>query len=140
MTLALDTNILSAVFRGEESADAILAVLESWPPGTLVIHGAAFCEFLAAPGIQRETAFAFLQDTGVRVAWETSEEIWLAAASAFRSYAERRRQSGSGHPRRIMADFLIGAHAAVSAGELLTLDPQHDRQSFPGLMVLNPAE
>lgn len=109
--LALDTNILSALFRGEASAEAILTVLEAQPQGSLIMHGAAFSEFLAAPHIDEALAFSFLEDTGVQVDWATDEQIWLSAARAFRKYALRRRKSVGDAPRRILADFLIGAHA-----------------------------
>ncbi|RJF71608.1 type II toxin-antitoxin system VapC family toxin [Deinococcus cavernae] len=138
MTLALDTNILSALFRAEASAEDVLTVLESRAPGQLVIHGAAFSEFLAAPGIDEETAFAFLRDTGVRADWETDENVWRCAAREFRAYAVRRRGSGGYQPRRILADFVIGAHALLRAEALLTLDPQHYRLNFSELKVINP--
>lgn len=138
MTLALDTNILSAIFRGEASTEAILTMLEAQPPESLVLHGAAFSEFLAAPHIDEATAFAFVRDTGIRIDWEVDEEVWLLAARAFRSYATRRRSSGGGQPRRILADFLIGAHAALKSDALLTLDPQHYQMNFPQLRVIDP--
>ncbi|MHA0034107.1 type II toxin-antitoxin system VapC family toxin [Deinococcus sp. PESE-13] len=140
MTLALDTNILSAIFRAEETAEAVLGVLEAQPPGTLVVSGAAFSEFLAAPNIAEASAFAFLRDTGVRADWQMDEDLWLCAARAFRGYSVRRRQSGGGQPRRILADFMIGAHALLRADALVTLDPQHYRLNFPELRVINPAE
>ena len=139
MILALDTNILSALFRAEASAEAVLTVLEAQPPETLVIHGVAFSEFLAAPNIVEATAFAFLRDTGVQVEWETDEAMWLCAARAFRAYSVRRRSSGGGQPRRILADFVIGAHALQRTEALLTLDPQHYRLNFPELRVIFPA-
>ncbi|GAA5533881.1 hypothetical protein [Deinococcus aluminii] len=51
-------------------------------------------------------------------------------------YAERKR-SGGGLPRRLLVDFLIGAHAHTLSAALFTLDPQHYRQAFPDLHVLS---
>lgn len=104
------------------------------------MHGAAFSEFLAAPRIDEVLAFDFLKDTGVQVDWDTDESIWLSAARAFRGYAFRRQKSGGEAPRRILADFLIGAHALAKADALLTLDPQHYRLNFPTLRVIQPGE
>ena len=39
-------------------------------------------------------------------------------------------------PSRAMADFLIGAHAAVSGYKLLTLDAGLYRASFPELVTV----
>ncbi|MEF2279058.1 type II toxin-antitoxin system VapC family toxin [Deinococcus sp. YIM 134068] len=138
--LALDSNVVSAIFRAEDSAEAILALLEVRTGEEIVMHGAAFCEFLAGPGIREEDALDFLRDTGVRVEWQTGEVLWLRAARTFKEYAARRRRSGGERPRRILADFLIGAHAESLGATLVTLDPQHFRQNFAGLAVVNPVE
>lgn len=138
MTLAVDSNILSAVFRGEDTALRVVQILEERRGEGLLLHVPAFAEVLSGPGIRRVDVEAFLSDAGISLVWETEAAVWERAISAFTLYAERRRKSGGGQPRRILADFLIGAHAAVSAGELLMLDPQHYRQSFPELVVLSP--
>ena len=39
-------------------------------------------------------------------------------------------------PRRILADFLIGAHALRNGFPLLTLDDRIYRAAFPGLIVV----
>lgn len=39
-------------------------------------------------------------------------------------------------PRRILADFLIGAHALHSGYRLLTLDDRFYRTAFPRLSLL----
>lgn len=40
------------------------------------------------------------------------------------------------HPRRILADFLIGAHALTNGYALLTLDKSGFRSAFPALKLL----
>jgi len=52
----------------------------------------------------------------------------------FASYLRRRRAG----PTRIVADFLIGAHAALSADRLLARDRGYYRDYFKGLVVLPP--
>jgi predicted nucleic acid-binding protein len=42
-------------------------------------------------------------------------------------------------PRRIVADFLIGAHALHQANRLLTRDRGFYRLAFQGLKVVDPA-
>ena len=38
-------------------------------------------------------------------------QAWRVAGKAFQKYASRRQKQQAGRPRRILADFLIGAHA-----------------------------
>lgn len=71
--------------------------------------------------------------------WAFSERVWREAALAFRRYAERRRsQPGGSGPRRILANFIVGAHALHLASALLMLDLRVYRASFPELEVLTP--
>jgi predicted nucleic acid-binding protein len=77
----------------------------------------------------------FFEDTGIAVDWELGEEIWRSAARAFRGYAKRRRKHRDLGTRRILADFLIGAHAAVRGYRLLTLDERLYRAAFPTLKI-----
>ena len=58
-----------------------------------------------------------------------------AFRQAFKGYVERRRKARDPGARRILADFLIGAHAAVNGYRLLTLDDRVYRAAFPKLVV-----
>ncbi|WP_460330824.1 PIN domain-containing protein, partial [Thermus oshimai] len=59
---------------------------------------------------------------------------WHLAGERFGQYARKRRTTGL--PRRILADFLIGAHALHHHLALATFDPVHYRVAFPELEVL----
>jgi predicted nucleic acid-binding protein len=50
-------------------------------------------------------------------------------------YAERRHKQRDTGVRRILADFLIGAHADVRGYRLLTLDERLYRAAFPSLTI-----
>jgi len=54
---------------------------------------------------------------------------------AFQGYAERRRRQRDHGTRRILADFLIGAHAQVQGYRLLSLDEGLYRMAFPTLKI-----
>lgn len=58
----------------------------------------------------------------------------LDAATAWRSYL-----SAGGSRGRIVADFLIAAHAQMHADRLLTRDRGFYRSHFAGLTVLDPS-
>ena len=62
--------------------------------------------------------------------------MWTEAGNRFARYAARRRKTTGQSPRRLLADFLIGAHALVQAERLLTLDPKVYQQDFPELQLL----
>lgn len=64
--------------------------------------------------------------------WILSRSTWREAGLAFAAYAARRRASRMSHPRRLLADFVVGVHAA-SVGSLLTRDLGLYRVSFPQL-------
>jgi hypothetical protein len=51
--------------------------------------------------------------------------------SAFQAYAARRRRHGEAGPRRILADFVIGAHALQNGYRHLTLDDRLYQAAFP---------
>src|ERR1039457_7438812 len=103
--------------------------------GSLVIAAPVFAELLAAPGRTEAFVDAFLEDTGISVDWNLDEMVWRAAGGAFQRYAERRRKQRDSGTRRILADFLIGAHAETRGYRLLTLDERIYRTPCPKLVV-----
>lgn len=136
MITALDTNVLSALTRGEANASAIAKKLDSMASaGSLMICGPVFLELAAVPGLTFPALEKFLTEMGIQVDFDMDEGIWRLAASGFRSYCIRRRRSKGNPPKRFAADFLIGAHAARRAGCLLTLDPAPYRNSYPELVL-----
>ena len=139
MTTTVDSNILSALFSNEAGASLISgALFAAGTRGTVWIHAAVYAELLAAPGMQQATLETFLHDTGVQVDWDTPVPLWTQAGLAFQRYALRRARSGGGVPRRILADFLVGAHALSHGAVLLTADPRHYRLAFPALRLETP--
>ena len=61
---------------------------------------------------------------------------WAAGFLAGQAYAKYRRRGGT--KRSPLADFYIGAHAAVSGLTLLTRDPKRYRSYFPSLTLIAP--
>jgi predicted nucleic acid-binding protein len=139
MTTAIDTNVIVALWDAEETLHraARAALDKALNEGTLLISGAVYAELLAAP--RRKEAFVdrFCEEAGIAVEWELSERIWRAAGEAFQSYAERRRKQKGEEARRILADFVIGAHALVRGYKLLTLDDRLYRAAFPRLAIVS---
>lgn len=115
MITAVDTNVLVALWDRDDALNstAQAALDAAFARGKLVISGAVFAELLALP--RRTEAFieVFLRETGIGVDWITNEAVWRVAGRAFQAYANRRRKQRSGEPRRLLADFLIGARTAL---------------------------
>ena len=137
MTTAIDTNVIVALWDKDVAVNSAAesALEAAQRRGSLVIPAPVFAELLACPGRSEAFLDAFLHDTGINVDWNLGEAIWRAAGLAFQGYAARRRMQRNDGPRRILADFLIGAYALERRFHLLTLDDRLYRLSFPGLVI-----
>ena len=105
--------------------------------GTTVVAPAVYAELVAG----RDESFVdrFLSEKEIEVDWSLGEEIWRTAGTRYGTYARtRRRQRGDAGPRRILADFLIGAHALHLTAGLLTSDERIYGTFFPELRVFSP--
>jgi len=138
MTTALDTNVIIALWKPEAALNrsAREALDRALSTGDLVVCGIVYAELMAAPGRTEEFLDTFFADTGIRVEWATDEKILRAAGREFQAYAARRRRSRSTAARRIVADFLIGAHAWAHGYRLLTLDADFHGAAFPNLDIV----
>jgi predicted nucleic acid-binding protein len=134
---AIDTNILIDVVEDDASrSQRALAALDARArKGALVISPAVYAELCAHPGWSALEVDRFLASLTIRVAWQPDPETWRKTGAAFSEYAHRRRRSGSSAPRRLLADFFIGAHAAL-CGAFITRDGTFFSRAFPGLHVL----
>ena len=137
MKTALDSNIISALFSIEPTHSTLTSKLgELSTEGPLVICGVVFAECHAIPNITAEILQEFLHDTGVAVDTKTSFEDYAAIGHVFGTYANRRRQSGGGEPKRLLADFIVGAHAEHNCDRLFTLDSSRYETGFPRLVLV----
>jgi predicted nucleic acid-binding protein len=137
MRTSIDANIFSAIWSREPGADLIAAQLgKAKMEGALIISPFVFSELLAYPGADEAYVRGVLHATGVTVDLKLDEKLWSEAGLRFARYAARRRISAGEGPRRLLADFLIGAHALVQAERLMTLDPKIYRQDFPELELM----
>ena len=137
MRTAIDANVFSAIWSWEPSAERATTQLgEAKMEGSLVISPFVFVELLAYPRATETFVRGFLDATGIVIDYKLEERLWSEAGQRFARYAIRRRQATSEGPRRLLADFLIGAHALVQTERLLTLDPKRYNQDFPELRLL----
>jgi len=137
MTTAIDTNVIVALWANNPALSlAAETTLEAaFRRGSLVVAAPVFAELIAAPGRTEAFVSSLLEENGIVVDWNLNEPIWRLAGRAFQAYAERRRQQRDHGTRRILADFLIGAHAHIRGYRLLSLDERLYRAAFPTLKI-----
>jgi predicted nucleic acid-binding protein len=134
---AIDANIFSSIWSNEPTAKHVIEqLMQARKEGALLLSPFAFAELHAHPNVTAGFIPPFMKATGVAVDFKLEESVWSEAGLRFAQYAARRRESTMDGPRRLIADFLIGAHALVQADRLLTLDPKVYRQDFPELRLL----
>jgi predicted nucleic acid-binding protein len=138
MTTVVDSNVIVALWDRDDdlNAAAQLALDAAINRGRLIVPAPVFAELMALPVRTEGFLDGFFQDTDVVVDWVLGERVWRVAGRAFQSYADRRRKQRGPEPRRILADFLIGAYAASNGLPLLTLDEGLYRAGFPELKLL----
>ncbi|MEP7351904.1 MAG: PIN domain-containing protein [Acidobacteriota bacterium] len=138
MTTVVDSNVFIVLWDRDQSLNrAAQACLDfALKDGPLRIPAPVFAELLALPGRTEKFLDGFFSDAGIFVEWDLREPVWRTAAFAFQAYAQRRRKHAGGQPRRILADFLIGAYAQHQRARLLTIDHQLYRAAFPELQIL----
>jgi predicted nucleic acid-binding protein len=137
MTTAIDTNVIIALWDDDPtlSQAAERALEAAFHRGSLVVSAPVFSELIAAPGRTESFVTSFLEENGIGVDWNLNEPVWRSAGRAFQAYAERRRKQRDHGTRRILADFLIGAHAHIRGYRLLSLDERLYRAAFPTLKI-----
>ena len=134
MITAIDTNILIDVFGadkvfGEKSAAALKKCIEE--------GSVCACEI-----VWTETATVFPNRAAFHHAINSLDieflpmqsDAAIIAAQAWRQY----RKTG-GKRERVVADFLIGAHAVTQCNRLLTRDRGFYRRYFSTLTILDPS-
>lgn len=136
---ALDTNVIIDLEDGsEEVAEAAMNAIESaGQQGRIAVCGVVYAELCARPSRRATEVQAALTSAQIAIEAAIPIDVWTAAGIAYGEYARRRKASGGGTTRRILADFIIGAHACT-VGALVTNDAAFYRRAFPDLKVIEP--
>jgi len=117
---SLDTNVILAVFDPEDAShEAASAIFERLSSDSLVLCPVVYTELAASQSW--EGLRTFLERGSVEVLWDMPPLLWERAGKAMGEYARSRR--GGALPRRVAADFLVGAHAEHHSLTVATLDP-----------------
>lgn len=132
--IAVDSSVLLDIISddknfAETSSIALAAAAEM---DDVIICDAVMAEICAYTK-PYENALKAMRAFGIRYV-PVSEQAAIRAGIMYRQF----RQRGGGRDR-LTADFLIGAHAMLQAGTLITRDAGFHRDYFSGLKVVNPA-
>lgn len=133
MTILVDSNVLLDVATeddrwGEWSSNALAEAAET---SSLAINAIVYAEVSVRYDTIEELEAVLPRDVFRREA--LPYEAAFLAGKAFLGY--RRRGGGRSAP---LADFFIGAHAAVAGHQLLTRDPRRYRAYFPTVQLIAP--
>jgi predicted nucleic acid-binding protein len=131
--LLVDTNVLVDVLENDPDWGpwSVQQLRAQSRVHRLVINPVIYAELSLA-----FTSFEALDQAveGLQLALEeTPRSALFLAGKAFVRY---RREGGA--KTNVLADFFIGAHAAVSGYPLLTRDPRRYRTYFPGVTLIAP--
>lgn len=135
MITAIDTNVLlDVLIPNEHFFEASAQGLEDADSaGSMVVCDLVYAELCVHFSVQRDCD-EFLAQNRIRVESLNREALFLASR-VWRKY----RQQG-GKRSRILADFLIGAHAQTQTTCLLSRDRGFYKQMFPTLQLIDPAD
>ena len=134
MITAIDTNVLlDVLLPNDDFVDSAMAAIEeSLTAGSLVICDVVYAE-LCVHFATQDDCDEFLAANQIRVE-ALIRSAHFAASRAWRHY----RQHG-GSRTRILADFMIGAHAQLQATRLLSRDRGFYKKLFPALRLIDPS-
>jgi len=132
-SVAIDTSVLLAIFKGEPKGALWLDTLQSAAETAALLVSSVVLAETRSFFQSEQTCSAALRHLGVRHSPFT-DEASLLAGRIFRMYRDE------GGPRKtILPDFLVAAHAAAQADMLATEDRGYLRAYFPGIHLISPS-
>ncbi len=131
--IAVDSSVLLDVLAGDArfGEASTQAVADALSLGEVVVCDAVVAEVQTLLDT-RETAMDALAEFGVRY------EPTTLQAAVRAGHMQRRFRDRGGRRERVVADFLIGAHAMMQCDALITRDAGFYRDYFKGLKVIVP--
>lgn len=132
MTLVDSNVLLDIVTDGQAWADWSQAQLEQAAlDGPLIINDVIYAE-VSTRYAKIEAVDSMLEELGIEVAPIPRTALFLAG----KAYLQYR--AGGGVRTGVLADFFIGAHAAVEQLPLLTRDARRYQSYFPTIKLITP--
>jgi predicted nucleic acid-binding protein len=132
MITAVDTDVLLDVFLPDErfAQESKRLLKLAYDEGALLICEVVYAELVPQFGARQEL------DQTLAVVNITVSPIGMDAAFLAGERWQRYRKSG-GTRRRVITDFIIGAHAVIKADRFLSRDRGFYRKYFSELIILS---
>jgi predicted nucleic acid-binding protein len=132
--IAVDSSVLIDVTTNDPKfADASYDALhDAIARDDVVVCDAVMAELCASVD-EVEATLEAIADLGIRFS-PVNEQSAIRAGIMQRRYRDKGGKRG-----RVMSDFLVGAHAMIQCGTLLTRDAVFYRDYFKGLKIINPS-
>jgi predicted nucleic acid-binding protein len=138
--VAVDTSVLLDVLGGDPvfGGASREALRRAYDRGPLCACEVVWAEVRAS--FEAEEPFLEAMDgLGIEYLVTSGSSAALAGAHWRRYHGHRAREArGAGRDRRVVADFLVGAHAQLQADGLLARDRGFFRSYFRGLRLIQP--
>ena len=133
MITAVDSNVLLDVLAGDSrhGPASAQALRQAGAEGALISSTVVWAEVVGAYSDSRGVTDR-LDRLGIELVPD-DRAVAITAGRVYRAY-----RVGGGTRRRILPDFLIGAHAMVLADSLLTRDRGFYRTQFSRLSITEP--
>jgi predicted nucleic acid-binding protein len=135
MISAVDSSVVLDVLVGDaqEAERSLAAVRKASLEGKLIVSESVVAEIRPVFGDRGEFE-EFMRDWGLEFVASNLPSALLAGEMLARYLSRKRERTG-----RVLADFLIGAHAQVHADRLLARDRGYLRDYFTELTVWDPS-
>ena len=127
MITAIDTNVLVDLMG--QRAKAIDALAQAALQGQLIICEIVYAELCA--GMTVKDVEGLCQDFGITLVRSSPQALGLAG-EIWRDYRAR-----AGRRERVLADFMVAAHAVKHADRFLTSDRGFYRNYFKNLSIMS---
>ena len=133
MVTAIDTSVLVDVLIDDptHAAASKAALRQASADGSLIVGETVLAEIV--PALEPAELPVFLRDWNLCFVPSTQESAILAG-KMFRLYLQR-----GGKRTRVLADFLVAAHAQLHAQRLLARDRGYYRDYFKSLKLWDPS-
>ncbi len=137
--IAIDSSVLIDLLGEDERADSAEACLrQALAAGPVVLCDVVVSEITAGLGHGAQI-MDVVEEMGMSYS-PVERRSAIRAGEMQRRYKERLRSLGQAPPApRTVPDFIVGAHALLQCGALITRDAGFFRDYFKGLKVIVPS-